>query len=202
MQFDLEPLPFEKDALAPYIGAKTVEIHYEKHHGGYISKLDAALDDEETRAQSLTDIMLNSDGTVFNLAAQVWNHNFYWQSLTPEAQTLDDEMLSTLLNDSFGGLETFNKQFAETAAGQFGSGWAWLVFDPDEQRLNITSTSDADNPLLDGQIPLLTLDVWEHAYYLDYKNDRASYIDGFLSGHINWSFAQQNLTTATKRAPL
>ncbi len=202
MKFDLEPLPFDQDALEPYISAKTVAIHHEKHHGGYVSKLDEALEDDETRARTLTDIMLNSEGTVFNLAAQIWNHNFYWQSLTPETQTLDDGVLTALLNDSFDGIDGFKKKFADAASGQFGSGWAWLVFDPDTQRLQITSTSDAGNPLLNGKIPLLTLDVWEHAYYLDYRNDRASYIKGFLNDHINWSFAEQNLTTVTRRAPV
>lgn len=202
MDFKLEPLPFEADALAPFLNVETVTIHHEKHHGGYVQKLDKALTDSETRAQTLTDIMLSSEGKIFNLAAQIWNHNFYWQSLSPEAHQPSDGTLTTLLEESFGGMEGFKEQFADAAANEFGSGWAWLVLDPGGQKLKVESTTDAVNPLVDGNLPILTLDVWEHAYYLDYQNDRAAYIRAFLDAHVNWTFAEANLNEATKRVPL
>jgi Fe-Mn family superoxide dismutase len=203
MEFVLEPLPFEEDALEPFIGAETVAIHHEKHHGGYVKKLDAALDDPALRDASVTEVMLGSEGQVFNLAAKIWNHNFYWQSLTPEACSPErDGALSVLLKEAFDGMEGFTAAFAEVAANQFGSGWAWLVLDPEAQKLRVNSTSDADNPLMHGMIPLLTLDVWEHAYYLDFKNDRGAYIQAFLNGHASWRFAEENLTAAmTPREP-
>ena len=202
MDFTLPPLPYEKDALEPFLSADTVSTHYGKHHAGYLKKLDKALEGSPLRDKTLTEIMLEVEGGTFNLAAQVWNHNFYWLSLSPERQSLAEGELSGLVNESFGGVDKFFEKFAEVAANEFGSGWAWLVFDPDGQKLDVVSTTDAVNPLLDGQIPLLTLDVWEHAYYLDYKNDRGAYIAAFLDAHVNWQFAQDNLAEASKRAPL
>ena len=202
MEFELNSLPYEKDALAPFLSVDTVSTHYEKHHAGYLKKLDKALEGSPLREKTLTEIMLEVEGGTFNLAAQVWNHNFYWLSLSPESQTLPDGELADLIQESFGGEDNFLSEFADAAANQFGSGWAWLVFDPDGQKLAVVSTTDAENPLLDGQIPLLTLDVWEHAYYLDYKNDRGAYIAAFLDAHLNWQFAQENLAEASKRAPL
>ena len=204
MDFVLDPLPFDRDALEPFLSAATVTTHYEKHHAGYVRKLDGALEDENLRSASLTDIMLDSDGKIFNLAAQIWNHNFYWQSLSPEKTALEDgSLLSVLLAESFdGGVQGFREAFADAAAGQFGSGWAWLVLDPEAQKLRVVSTGDADNPLVNGLIPLLTLDVWEHAYYLDFRHDRGAYIEAFLNDHVNWPFAEDNLVAATKRAPI
>ncbi len=201
MDFELEPLPFANDALEPFIGAETVTIHHEKHHGGYLKKLDAALDNEEARSQSLTDVMLVSEGAQFNLAAQVWNHNFYWQSLSATTQAVPDGTFAALIDQSFGGVDEFKRRFADAAANEFGSGWAWLVWNPGSQRLEVSSTTDAVNPLVNGNIPLLTLDVWEHAYYLDYRQDRPGYISAFLDAHVNWEFAEQNLVAATKVLP-
>ena len=201
MDFELEPLPFANDALEPFIGAETVTIHHEKHHGGYLKKLDAALKDEEARSQSLTDVMLASEGSQFNLAAQVWNHNFYWQSLSATTQAVPDGTLAALIDQSFGGVDEFKRRFSDAAANEFGSGWAWLIWNPGSQQLEVSSTTDAVNPLVNGNIPLLTLDVWEHAYYLDYRQDRPGYIAAFLDAHVNWEFAEQNLAAATKVSP-
>ena len=195
MNFELEPLPFEANALEPFISAQTVNIHHEAHHGGYVKKLDAALDDAR-REQSLTEIMLASEGRIFNLAGQIWNHNFYWSSLSPDAVDIPTGALSELMSASFESTSDFEAQFSAAAAGAFGSAWAWLVFDPSETKLAVTATSNAGNPLTQGQIPLLTLDVWEHAYYLDYQQNRSTYIKEFLDGHVDWAFAAANLDAA------
>jgi len=192
MRFDLANLPFERDALEPFISARTIGFHYDEHHRGYIEKLKGALDDDR-RDWSLDEIVRRSSGHVFNLAAQVWNHDFYWQSLSPEPEAPRGERLSTLIDQSFGSLDRFNSAFAEAAIDEFGSGWTWLVFDPASERLRAMSTTDAVNPLPSSLVPLLTLDVWEHAYYLDYQNDRKSYIDAFLGAHVNWAHAERQL---------
>ncbi len=197
MQFKLEPLPFEADALQPFIGARTVEIHHGKHHAGYVKKLDAALTDAR-RDWSLEKIVTSSNGSVFNLAAQVWNHNFYWQCLSPKQTAGPTEQLAHLLACDFDGVDAFKRAFAEAAANEFGSGWAWLAHNGVTGGLEVFSTTDAVNPLTSGRTPLLTLDVWEHAYYLDYQNERARYIDAFLDGHINWPFASSNLDAALR----
>ncbi len=197
MEFKLMSLPFEADALQPFIGARTVQIHYEKHHAGYMKKLDAELTDER-RNWSLEKIVKNSNGSVFNFAAQVWNHDFYWRSLSPDETDGPTGQLAQLLARDLDGVEPFKRAFSEAAASEFGSGWAWLVYNDATSRLEVFSTTDAVNPLTSGRIPLLTLDVWEHAYYLDYQNERARYIDAFLDGHINWSFASKNLDAALR----
>lgn len=199
MNFTLMPLPYEADALDPFISARTVKIHHQRHHAGYLKKLDLALEGAH-RDKSLTDIVLGAEGDLYNLAGQVWNHDFYWQSLAPSTQPVP-ETIAGLLEASFGGQAEFNDRFADVAAGTFGSGWAWLVFDPDEHGLAIESTSNAGNPLKAGSLPLLTLDVWEHAYYLDYQQDRGAYINDFLQAHVNWAFADENLVAALQRSP-
>lgn len=199
MKFELNDLPYAYDALDPFLKRETLEIHHTKHHAGYVKKLDDALEDDEMREASLETILLSSSGNEFNLAAQVWNHDFYWKSLTPSRSELsDDEDLLDCINRDFGDLTKFKAQFKETAANEFGSGWAWLAYHPERERLEIFSTTDALNPLTSGRIPLLTLDVWEHAYYLDYQNERGRYIDAFLEDHINWAFAENNLATYLK----
>ena len=195
MNFDQLPLPFAPNALEPFISQRTVEFHYGKHHAGYLKKLDAALQDDR-RALSLQDIVCQTSGSLFNLAAQVWNHDFYWQSLTPQAQTLEDGALRQAIDAAFGGMDGFNTAFSQAAAREFGSGWAWLLWDPADEALQIASTTDAVNPMTSGQTPLLTLDVWEHAYYLDYQNRRGDYIKAFIESHINWQFAAQNFAKA------
>lgn len=194
MIFELPPLPYEKHALEPHISASTVEYHYEKHHRGYMEKLDKALDDSR-RDLDLEEIISQAresgDTAVFNSAAQVWNHNFYWRSMTPVAVVSPSPELEAAINEDFGSLADFKTAFSEAAAGQFGSGWAWLVLDTVEDKLSVISTTDAMNPLTMEKIPLLTLDVWEHAYYLDYQNERAAYIEAFLESLVNWNLASQ-----------
>jgi Fe-Mn family superoxide dismutase len=192
MQFELPPLPYAADALEPHISKEQLFYHYEKHHRGYLNKLDAALTDPKRRARDLEEIIRTSEGNIFNSAAQLWNHTFLWHSLTPN-RTQPDTTLDRLLEAGFGGIDGFRKAFADAAASEFGSGWSWLTIDPRSQRLNIATTHDAGTPLTTDQVPLLTLDVWEHAYYLDYKNDRAAYIKAFLNDLINWDFASANL---------
>jgi len=196
MNFELKPLPYDEDTLEDFISPRTVGIHHQKHHGGYVKKLDAALEDNPLREQPLDQIMLQSSGGDFNLAAQVWNHDFYWQCLTPDPQTLEDGVLRELIESSFKSEDEFKTLFSEAAADEFGSGWAWLALDSGHKKLEVFSTTDAINPLTSGRTPLLTLDVWEHAYYLDYQNERGRYIDAFLDAHINWSFAEKNLQCA------
>lgn len=195
VNFEQIPLPFEANALEPFISQRTVDVHYSKHHAGYLRKLDAALQDER-RELDLPELVCTTSGSLFNLAAQVWNHDFYWQSLSVEAQTPEDSGLSAELVRAFGGIDGFNSTFAQAAAREFGSGWAWLLWDPADEALQISSTTDAVNPMTSGQVPLLTLDVWEHAYYLDYQNRRGDYIQEFLKAHINWRFAEANWRAA------
>ena len=196
MEFKLPPLPYGQDALDPVISKRTVATHHEKHHAGYVTKLEAAIDDA-SRSKTLEEIIVEShkaqNMAVFNNAAQVWNHTFYWHSMTPEPTDIRDDNLRKLVDDAFGGVDGFKEKFKAAAAGQFGSGWAWLLYDPDKKALSISSTGNAANPLPTNQVPLLTIDVWEHAYYLDYQQDRAGYIDGFMDKLINWEFAAKNL---------
>ena len=199
MKFEMKELPFDYDALEPFLSARTVDLHYNKHHAGYLEKLDKALDGKE-REQSLEEIVVNSCGTTFNLAAQVWNHDFYWQSLSAAPTKPSDPDLLQRMDTAFGGLEGFEARFAEAAVAEFGSGWVWLLQDPDTLDLSITSTTDAVNPLKFGKKPLLTLDVWEHAYYLDYQNRRADYIAEFLRARVNWPFVEYNFERAAKLA--
>jgi len=195
MDFVLPELPYPQKALEPVISAKTVHHHYDKHHAGYLKKLDDALKGDE-RNKSLEHIIVDSHDKnpgVFNPAAQVWNHTFYWESMTPETSSLEDKALRDLIDTSFGSLDDFKTKFKDAALGQFGSGWAWLVFDQDKSALSVMKTLNAENPIPLGYVPLLTIDVWEHAYYLDYQQDRGKYVDGFLDKLINWQFAADNL---------
>lgn len=190
MKFELDPLPYELDALEPHLSARTLDFHYNKHHRGYMAKLAAALEGKAAAEKPLEEIVLDSHGGLFNNAAQVWNHSFYWKSMTPGG-TEPSAMMTELLDKHFGGLGDFKQEFASVATGEFGSGWAWLVKTA-EGELEILSTHDAENPLRQGLKPLLTLDVWEHAYYLDYQNDRAQYVAAFLDNLVDWSFAEAN----------
>lgn len=190
MKFELDPLPYELDALEPHVSARTLDFHYNKHHRGYMTKLAAALEGKAAAEKSLEEIMLDSHGGLFNNAAQVWNHSFYWKSMTPGGAEPSATM-TELLDKHFGGMSEFKQEFASVATGEFGSGWAWLV-KTKEGELEILSTHDAENPLRQGLKPLLTLDVWEHAYYLDYQNDRAQYVAAFLDHLVDWSFAEAN----------
>jgi Fe-Mn family superoxide dismutase len=186
-------LPYAADALEPYISAKTLEFHYGKHHKAYVDKLNAAIDGTEYEGQTLEMIIAAShkaaDSGVFNNAAQAWNHTFLWNSLSPKGGQ-PEGALAEAVDECFGNLAGFREQFKAAALGQFGSGWTWLVCNAG--KLDIVSTGNAGTPLTDDTVPLLTLDVWEHAYYLDYQNRRDAYIDAFLSELINWQFATQN----------
>jgi Fe-Mn family superoxide dismutase len=194
MTVRLPDLPYDRDALEPHISARTLEYHYDKHHRAYIDKLNEAIENTGYSGLSLEDMVAQSHGAshsnVYNNAAQAWNHEFLWKCLSPEGGGDATGPLKEALQRQFGDLARFGEAFRRAATGQFGSGWAWLVLDKGE--LKVISTKDADNPLVNGQRPLLTLDVWEHAYYLDYQHDRARYVDIFLEHLINWKFASAN----------
>jgi Fe-Mn family superoxide dismutase len=194
MTFQLEPLPFKPDALAPYISEKTMSYHYGKHHQGYVDKLNKAI--EGTDFQDETDLVAviekardKDDQNLFNNAAQVWNHDFFWQSMAPQSSAPAKDLASAI-DDAFGSLDKFKTAFKDAATSQFGCGWAWLVVGA--HGLEVMSTSNANPALVRGKTPLLTCDVWEHAYYLDYQNDRGAFIDAFLKNSINWDFAEAN----------
>ncbi len=191
MAFELPALPYEKDALAPHISANTLGFHYGKHHQGYVNKLNAAAEaDSSIAGKSLEDLVRTAEGGVFNNAAQIWNHTCYWNSMSPDGGGEPTGKIAEAIKSSFGSFSDFKDQFSKTAAGHFGSGWAFLVKDGD--RLAIVGEHDAGNPLRDGKTPLLTCDVWEHAYYLDYQNARPKYIEAWWN-LVNWKFAESNL---------
>jgi superoxide dismutase, Fe-Mn family len=193
LDFKLPELPYPADALEPHMSERTLFHHHQKHHQGYLDKLRKALDGSPKADLPLEQIVASVQGSAFNSAAQVWNHDFFWPSLTPEPAPPRDDQLKGLLERSFGGLDQWKSQFAEVAAAEFGSGWTWLVYHPSEKRLGIFSTTDAITPLLMNVTPLLTLDVWEHAYYLDYQHDRAAYIEAFVDRLVNWETAAERL---------
>jgi Fe-Mn family superoxide dismutase len=190
MRFELPALPYDQNALEPWISERTVGFHYDKHHRGYLEKLEASLE-KDLRDLPLEQIVRRTKGDVYNFAAQVFNHNFYWASLTP-ASSSPRGALEELIERSFGGLDQLYEQFCECATGEFGSGWAWLVVDA-AGKLTTISTTDADNPIPMDVTPLLTLDVWEHAYYLDYQHERGKYLKACLDHLMNWDFAADNL---------
>ena len=190
MAIELPALPWAKDALAPHISAETIEYHYGKHHAGYVKKLNAAIEGTDLASKSLVDIIRAGGGT-FNNAAQVWNHTFYWNSMKPGGGGKPSGAIAAAINASFGSYDKFSTEFANAAATQFGSGWAWLVAEGD--KLAIKKTGNAETPITTSAKPLLTIDVWEHAYYIDYRNARPNYINVFLDSLVNWDFANQNL---------
>ncbi len=190
MTFEVAPLPYAQDALAPYISAETLEYHYGKHHIAYAKKLNALVADTPYADMSLEQIICAADGGVFNNAAQVWNHSFYWQSMAPNAGGDPKGPLAAAIESAFGSIAEFKEQFTQAGMTRFGSGWAWLVQNKDG-KLEIMSTQNAGNPLTEDKTPLLTCDVWEHAYYIDTRNDRGAYINNFWH-LVNWEFAAQN----------
>ncbi len=193
MEFEVSPLPYRVSALEPWISARTVEFHYEKHHKGYLKKLRDRIEGTERANQSLEALIRTERGSLYDNAAQVWNHDFYWRSMKPTDRICDPKpVVRSALVDRFGSLDGFRKEFADAANGEFGSGWAWLVRNPDG-KLEVLNSSDAENPLQRGQTPLLTIDVWEHAYYLDYQNERSRYVDGFVEHLLNWDLVADNL---------
>ena len=191
MEHKLPPLPFAKDALEPVISAETLDYHYGKHHQAYVNNLNKLIVGTEFEDMPLEDIIRKSSGGIFNNAAQVFNHTFYWHCLAPEAGGAPAGKLAEAIDQAFGSIESFKEKFSATAATTFGSGWAWLVKN-DEGKLEIISTSNAGTPLTEGKKPLLTCDVWEHAYYIDYRNARPSYIEKFWE-LVNWDFVASNL---------
>ncbi len=191
MEHKLPELPYAQDALAPYISAETLAFHYGKHHAAYVANLNKLIVGTEFENQSLEDIVRKSSGGIFNNGAQAWNHTFYWNCLAPRAGGEPTGALADAIAQAFGSFAAFKEKFTATAVGTFGSGWAWLVQNPDGS-LAIESTSNAGNPLTAGKKPLLTCDVWEHAYYIDYRNARPKYVEAFWN-LVNWAFVAKNL---------
>ncbi|HEY3311344.1 MAG TPA: superoxide dismutase [Anaerolineales bacterium] len=195
MSYVLPPLPYANDALEPVISAKTMSFHYEKHHKGYVDNLNKLIVGTEYTGLSLEKIITTTAGRpertpIFNNAAQTWNHTFYWKSMKPNGGGEPPALLNQLIKTSFGSLDACKKELASAAVAQFGSGWAWLVLQ--DGMLKVVKTANADDPLTTGLKPLLTIDVWEHAYYLDYQNRRIDYANAILDKLINWEFALQN----------
>ena len=190
LHFELPPLPYAEDALAPVISAETLALHHGRHHRKYVDTMNELLRGESLRASSLEELVRSAKGKLFNNAAQSWNHEFYWQSLSPKKTRPSGALLSRIEKD-FGSYERLAEQLAQAAAAQFGSGWAWLV--EDAGRLAVVTTANADTPMAHGRRCLLTIDVWEHAYYVDYRNARPKYIETFLNQLLNWDFAAKNL---------
>lgn len=197
MAFELPPLPYAKDALEPAMSAKMLEFHHDKHHKAYVDMLNKLVDNSPLASQSLEDIIRatakdDSKTSIFNNAAQAWNHDFFWHCMKPKGGGKPQGDLASRIDQTFGGTDKFLQQFAEAAQTQFGSGWAWLVLE--NGKLKVMKTPNAVNPLVSHGIPLLTCDVWEHAYYLDYQNKRPDFVKAFLEHLVNWDFVGQNLS--------
>ncbi|EPC4486035.1 superoxide dismutase [Fe] [Serratia liquefaciens] len=191
MSFELPALPYEKNALEPHISAETLEYHYGKHHNAYVVNLNNLLKGSKFEELSLEAIIKASSGGIFNNAAQVWNHTFYWHCLSPQGGGEPQGKLAAAINQAFGSFTAFREQFSDAAVKNFGAGWTWLVKKPDGS-LAIVNTSNAATPLTGEDKPLLTVDVWEHAYYIDYRNARPAYLENFWA-LVNWAFVEENL---------
>ena len=199
MTFELPPLPYDKSALEPHMSARTFEFHYGKHHQAYVTNLNNLVKDTPLATKSLEEIVKSVAGDaakagIFNNAAQVWNHTFFWNSMKPNGGGKPSGAVGRKIDEDLGGYDKFAEAFAQAGATQFGSGWAWLVLDGG--KLKVVKTANADLPLAHGQTALLTLDVWEHAYYLDYQNRRPDFIQTYLKNLVNWDFANANLAKA------
>jgi superoxide dismutase, Fe-Mn family len=195
----LPPLPFADGALAPVISAQTIGFHYGKHHKAYVDNLNKLIAGTEFEGESLEAIIKATAGKsdkagIFNNAAQVWNHTFYWNSLKPGGSRTPDAAMAQKIDAAFGSYDKFKSELANTAVTQFGSGWAWLV--AEAGALKLVKTGNAENPMTKGQTPLLTIDVWEHAYYLDYQNRRPDHVNAVIDKLLNWNFAAENLAKA------
>ena len=191
MSFELPELPYAKNALEPHISQETLEFHYGKHHQAYVTNLNNLIQGTEFAGKSLEGVIKSASGGIFNNAAQIWNHTFYWHSLSPNGGGAPTGAVAQAIDEAFGSFDAFKEQFTKAAATNFGSGWTWLVKNASGE-LEIFNTSNADTPIKHGKKPLLTIDVWEHAYYIDYRNARPKYIDAFWS-LVNWDFVNQNL---------
>ncbi|NCX93804.1 MAG: superoxide dismutase [Fe] [Gammaproteobacteria bacterium] len=190
MSFELPPLPYDKSALEPHISSETLEYHYGKHHKTYVDNLNKLIPGTAFEGKSLEDIIHTSQGGIFNNAAQVWNHTFYWHCLSPNGGGTPTGALAKAIEKAFGSFETFKEKFTQTALTTFGSGWAWIVKKSDGS-VELLSTSNADTPMKHNCTALLTCDVWEHAYYIDYRNARAKYVEAFWN-LVNWDFVSKN----------
>jgi Fe-Mn family superoxide dismutase len=188
--FDLPPLPYGYDALEPHISKETLQLHHDKHHRKYVDTMNQMLEKENVHAASLEDVVKHASGKLFNNAGQAWNHDFYWHSLAPKGGKPSEAMMKRIAA-AFGDWEKFSKAFADAANNQFGSGWAWLV--NRNGKLEIMATPNAETPMARGIPCLLTLDVWEHAYYVDYRNQREKYVEAVINERLNWQFAENNL---------
>jgi Fe-Mn family superoxide dismutase len=196
MPFTLPDLPFDKSALGKFMSAETLDLHHGKHHKAYVDKVNAAVDEKDLAGASLSEVIRaageRGDKALFNNAGQIWNHTFFWQCLAPPDAQRPVGRLAALIEDSFGSTDAMLKALADEAVGHFASGWAWLVLDGGT--LRITSLHDGDSPVgHDAMQPLLTVDVWEHAYYIDYRNSRPAFVDAVLTNLVNWEFVAQNL---------
>lgn len=202
MTITISELPYSRAALEPHVSRQTLDVHHGKHYRGYVEKLNKSIEGGKYAEMDIEEIVAmsrkNSDLAIFNNAAQAWNHAFLWHSMSPDGGGDPGGDLKFAISDSFGDMDRFRSRFREAALGQFGSGWVWLVNDGDG--LRVESTGNADTPIAEGKQPLLTLDVWEHAYYLDYQNERDRYVDAFLEKLINWEFASANYEAARKAA--
>lgn len=190
MAFELPPLPYEKNALEPHISAETLEFHHDKHHNAYVEKMNGMIKGTEDENKSLEDIVKSASGGLFNQAAQVWNHTFYWHCMSPNGGGAPTGAVADAINSAFGSFDKFKEEFAAKCVGNFGSGWTWLVKKADGS-VAIVNTDDAETPLTTQDKPLLTCDVWEHAYYIDYRNARPKYVEAFWNV-VNWEFVNKN----------
>ncbi|MBX9587146.1 MAG: superoxide dismutase [Gammaproteobacteria bacterium] len=193
MTFSLPELPYDRKALAPHISEETLDFHYGKHHLAYVNNLNKLIEGTDLAKQSLEEIIKTSSGGIFNNAAQVWNHTFYWNSLSPNGGGEPTGALLEAINNTFGSFSAFKEAFTKAATTHFASGWAWLTKDA-QGKLEISSTANAGTPMTDGKNALLTCDVWEHAYYVDTRNDRAKYVGNFWE-LVNWDFVAKNLSS-------
>ncbi len=191
MPFALPPLPYAQDALAPHISKETFEFHYGKHHQAYVTNLNNLVAGTPNEGKPLEEVVRNSQGPVFNNAAQVWNHTFFWSSMKPGGGGQPGGALLAAINAKWGNFAAFKEAFTKSAVGNFGSGWTWLVKKPDGS-VDIVNTSNAATPLTTADKALLTIDVWEHAYYIDYRNARPKFVETFLASLANWGFAEAN----------
>lgn len=194
MAFELPPLPYAQDALQPHMSKETLEYHYGKHHKTYVDNLNKLVPGTEFEGKDLETIIKKSTGGIFNNAAQIWNHTFFWHCLAPKAGGKPSGPLAEAINADFGSFEAFKEKFSDASVKQFGSGWGWLVKNK-AGKLEITSTSNAGNPMTDGNTPLMTCDVWEHAYYIDYRNKRPDFLAAFWN-LVNWDFISKNYANA------
>jgi len=195
MAFTLPPLPFDKTALEPVLSAESFDYHHGKHHKAYVDKVNGWIDEKGLAGKSLLEVIKLARGAadkpLFNNAAQIWNHSFFWQCLAPAGSTTPSDKLAKAIEAGFGDQKTLLDKLAAEAVAHFGSGWAWLVWDGDA--IKITSLHDADTPVANDMVPMLTIDVWEHAYYIDYRNARPKFAEEVLAKTINWDFVSQNL---------